>query len=76
MPEITDFINADSLGYLSLRGLISALKHSRDDMCLGCLTGEYPVPIPGEKLRKEKPLEMFSESAGRSTPRKKVKTVA
>jgi amidophosphoribosyltransferase len=76
VPEITDFINADSLGYLSLRGLISALKHSRDDMCLGCLTGEYPVPIPGEKLRKEKPLEMFSESAGRSTPRKKVRTVA
>src|SRR2546428_4177640 len=55
VPEIADFINADSLGYLSMKGLITALKHSRDDICLGCLTGEYPVPIPGEKMRKEKP---------------------
>src|SRR5438876_52906 len=71
VPEIADFIEADSLGYLSLRGLISALKHSRDDICLGCLTGEYPVPIPGEKMRKEKPLEMFSDSATKPSARKK-----
>src|SRR3989440_11487159 len=75
VPELSDFINADSLGYLSLRGLISALKHSRDDVCLGCLTGEYPVPIPGEKMRKEKPLEMFAESpSSKASPRKKAKT--
>ena len=71
VPEIAEFIEADSLGYLSLRGLISALKHSRDDICLGCLTGEYPVPIPGEKMRKEKPLEMFSDSATKPSARKK-----
>ncbi|TMA01325.1 MAG: amidophosphoribosyltransferase [Methanobacteriota archaeon] len=71
VPEIADFIEADSLGYLSLRGLISALKHSRDDICLGCLTGEYPVPIPGEKMRKERPLEMFSDSATKPSARKK-----
>src|SRR5437870_3431499 len=76
VPEIADFINADSLGYLSLRGLISALKHSRDDVCLGCLTGEYPVPIPGEKLRREKPLEMFADSTANPSPRKKAKTAA
>ena len=76
VPEIADFINADSLGYLSLRGLISALKHSRDDVCLGCLTGEYPVPIPGEKLRREKPLEMFADSTTNPSPRKKAKTAA
>src|SRR2546429_23195 len=64
VPEIADFISADSLGYLSMRGLISALKHSRDDLCLGCLLGEYPVPIPGEKVRKERPLEVFSQPAG------------
>src|SRR2546428_776617 len=61
VPEIADFINADSLGYLSMKGLITALKHSREDICLGCLTGEYPVPIPGEKVRKERPLEVFSQ---------------
>src|SRR5947209_13661156 len=76
VPEIADFINADSLGYLSLRGLISALKHSRDDVCIGCLSGASPVPIPGEKLRREKPLEMFADSTANPSPRKKAKTAA
>ena len=61
---------ADSLGYLSMRGLINALKQSRDDVCLGCLTGEYPIVIPGEKVRKEKPLEMFAEASRRKETRK------
>jgi len=34
------------------------------------------VPIPGEKLRKEKPLEMFAESATKAPPRKKAKATA
>ena len=77
VPEIADFIDADSLGYLSLRGLILALKHSRDDVCLGCLVGEYPVPIPGEKIRKEKPLELFSETpAKKSTSKRNTKAAA
>ncbi len=71
VPEIADFINADSLGYLSMKGLITALKHSRDDICLGCLTGEYPVPIPGEKMRKEKPLELFSEPTSKKPSAKR-----
>lgn len=76
VPEIGEFITADSLGYLSMKGLISALKHSREDVCLGCLTGEYPVPIPGEKMRKERPLEMFAEAATKKAPKKKVKKAA
>jgi len=76
VPEITEFITADSVGYLSLRGLIAALKHPKDDVCLGCLVGEYPVPIPGEKLRKEKPLEMFAEPAAKPPSRKKAKAAA
>ncbi len=63
VPEIAEFITADSLGYLSMRGLMNALKHPRDDLCLGCLTGEYPLAIPGEKMRKEKPLEVFADPA-------------
>lgn len=65
VPEIQEFISADSLGYLSMRGLLTALKHPRDDVCLGCLTGEYPVAIPGEKLRKEKPLEMYAQASSK-----------
>ena len=71
VPEIAEFITADSLGYLSMRGLINALKHPRDDLCIGCLTGEYPLAIPGEKMRKEKPLEMFGNTAERGHGGKK-----
>jgi len=60
VEEVAAFVGADSLGYLSLRGLIKALQHPRDDLCLGCLTGEYPVAIPGEKVRGVKPLEAFA----------------
>ena len=76
VDQIADFITADSLGYLSLKGLIASLKKPRDDLCLGCLTGEYPVPIPGEKVRRDKPLELFTESAGKPRPRKKEKPAA
>jgi len=62
VEEVQDFIGADSLGYLSISGLIKALKHPRDDLCLGCLTAEYPVDIPGEKVRGVRRLETFAEA--------------
>ena len=45
IPEIRDFIGADSLGYLSLEGLIKAVALPRDTFCLACFTGDYPIPI-------------------------------
>ena len=45
IPEIREFINADSLGYLSLDGLIKAVALPKDSLCLACLTGDYPIPV-------------------------------
>jgi amidophosphoribosyltransferase len=45
IPEICEFIGADSLGYLSLDGLIGAVGLPRKNFCLACFTGDYPVPI-------------------------------
>lgn len=45
VPEICRWIGADSLGYLSIGGLIDAVALPRDMFCLACFTGEYPVPI-------------------------------
>jgi amidophosphoribosyltransferase len=45
IPEIRDFIEADSLGYLSIDGLITAVNIPKDIYCLACFTGEYPVPV-------------------------------
>ncbi|MFH1662777.1 MAG: amidophosphoribosyltransferase [Chloroflexota bacterium] len=45
IPEIRDFIGADSLGYLSIDGLIKAMALPKEIFCLACFTGEYPVPV-------------------------------
>ena len=42
VEEIRERMGADSLGYLSLDGLIASTGRRRDEMCLGCLTGTYP----------------------------------
>lgn len=41
--EIRSFLNADSLGYLSLEGMIAATGKPSDGFCLACYTGEYPT---------------------------------
>ena len=45
IPEICKFIGADSLGYLSIDGLIKAVGLPRDNFCLACFTGDYPIPV-------------------------------
>ncbi len=51
VDEIREYIEADSLGYLSLEGMLSAVEKSTD-MCHACYSGEYPIP-PEENLGKE-----------------------
>jgi len=44
IAEIKEWIEADSLGYLSIEGLSSIFaKIPADDFCLACFNGEYPV---------------------------------
>ncbi len=45
IPQIREFIGADSLGYLSLDGLVRAVDLPRESLCLACLTGEYAIPV-------------------------------
>ena len=45
VPEIRDFIGADSLGYMSIEGLIKSIALPRETFCLACFTGDYPVPV-------------------------------
>lgn len=53
-------INADSLGYLSIEGLVKSIGIPMDDLCVGCLSGVYPVEIPGEKCgRRQLKLSEF-----------------
>ncbi len=45
VKNIADFIQVDSLEYLSLEGMLSVMKRPQD-FCHACFTGEYPVPVP------------------------------
>jgi len=48
VEEIRAIVGADSLGYLSIEGLVRAIGVDRDEFCMACFTGEYPVAIPDE----------------------------
>jgi amidophosphoribosyltransferase len=45
IPEIREAIGADSLGYISIEGLIEAVGLPKDMFCLACFTGDYPIPV-------------------------------
>ncbi len=46
LEEIREFIGADSIGYLSLDGMLSAVGSARSSYCTSCYTGNYPVAVP------------------------------
>lgn len=46
VAEIEEQIGADSLGYLSLRGVVQAIGMPRDKFCHACFTGDYPIAVP------------------------------
>jgi amidophosphoribosyltransferase len=43
--EMSAHVGADSLHYLSVDGLLAAVRGSRGDHCLACFTGQYPLTI-------------------------------
>lgn len=50
--EICKELGADSLSYITIPGIVKALGFKRDELCLGCVTGKYPVLVPGELNRE------------------------
>jgi amidophosphoribosyltransferase len=46
VDEIREFIGADSLGYLSIQGVLAALELPYERFCFACFDGRYPEPVP------------------------------
>jgi amidophosphoribosyltransferase len=46
VAEIAEHIDADTLGYLSLAGLLEATGSVEEGFCTACLSGVYPTEIP------------------------------
>lgn len=43
IEKIRKYLEVDSLGYLSLEGMLNCFKHPRNNYCTSCWTGKYPV---------------------------------
>jgi amidophosphoribosyltransferase len=52
VEEIRAAIGADTLGYVSLDGLIAATEQSPGSLCRACFDGHYPVPVPESERGK------------------------
>ena len=59
LEETREFIGADSLGYLSLEGMLQASGKRIDDVCTACWTNEQPVALPPSEYQQ---LGLFEKS--------------
>jgi amidophosphoribosyltransferase len=46
VEQIRAYVGADSLGYLSLDGMVEAAGGPKESFCRACFDGEYPIEIP------------------------------
>ncbi|MBA3891149.1 MAG: amidophosphoribosyltransferase [Gemmatimonadaceae bacterium] len=53
IPEIAGHLGVDSLGYISLEGMLSSVPGGPEGFCHACFSGDYPTPPPADpdKLR-------------------------
>ncbi|MFE3256793.1 amidophosphoribosyltransferase [Nocardia sp. NPDC059091] len=50
-------IGADSLGYISLEGMVAATEQPRSRLCCACFDGDYPIALPAENAIGKNVLE-------------------
>jgi len=70
VDEIAASVGADSLGYISLDGMIEATGQPSQSLCKACFTGEYPIPLPDESMLGKHLLEasLTSPTMGKALP--------
>ncbi|MGE5232603.1 MAG: amidophosphoribosyltransferase [Acidobacteriota bacterium] len=63
VEEIRQLLGADTLAYLSLEGMLSAVSAPPSHYCTACWTGEYRVPIAGADQQQAELFPIRSEEA-------------
>jgi amidophosphoribosyltransferase len=61
VAEIGASLGADSLGYVSLEGLVTASRQAPGNLCRACFDGAYPVPLPERELLGKDVLERLGQ---------------
>ncbi|MHC4697549.1 MAG: amidophosphoribosyltransferase [Planctomycetota bacterium] len=57
VEEVRDYLEVDSLYYLSLEGMLSCVKMGAEKYCTACFSGDYPINV-------EEPVEKFAMDRG------------
>jgi len=70
VDEIRQYLNADSLHYLSLEGMVKATGQAQSAFCMACYDGKYPVPYDskldkGIIERRRRQTQTLGEAAAR-----------
>lgn len=52
VDEIGRHLTADTLGYLSIEGMLKAVSSAPDRFCAACFSGEYPIPFTDEEIKQ------------------------
>jgi amidophosphoribosyltransferase len=58
IEEIREFVGADSLGYLSVDGMLTSTGVPTERFCHACFSGGYPIEVPPETARTKHVLEL------------------
>ena len=61
VEDIRKMIGADTLGYLSVEGLMESINLGGDLVCGACFNGEYPMPLPDMELKANGKLPVKEE---------------
>jgi amidophosphoribosyltransferase len=65
LEAVRHAINADTLGYISLRGLIAATEQPTSRLCAACFDGKYPIELPSETALGKNVIEHMLASTAR-----------
>jgi amidophosphoribosyltransferase len=68
LDGVRQAIGADTLGYVSLAGLVAASEQPRSRLCMACFDGQYPIPLPDDALIGKHLLERLEGTEGPARP--------
>ena len=63
VEEICRYVGADSVAYLSMEGMLSALSGEPESYCTACWSGDYRVQISEQDERQQQLFPIRAEEA-------------
>ncbi len=72
LEAVRHAINADTLGYISPRGLIAATEQPASRLCAACFDGKYPIELPSETALGKNVIEHMLANAARGAAQEEI----